>query len=50
VLRIRKELSTISMESNKGYNCQWIYKGPAEAEVPKLCQYNQNSGYQRIAD
>jgi hypothetical protein len=38
------------MESNKGYNCQWTYKGPAEAEVLKLHQYNQNGGYQKTAD
>ena len=40
MLRIHKELSAISMENNKGYNCQWTYKGPAEVEVLKLRQYN----------
>jgi hypothetical protein len=38
------------MESNEGHDYQWTYKGPAEAEVLKLRQYNQNSGYQRTAD
>jgi hypothetical protein len=50
VLRIRKEPSAISIESNEGHNCQWTYKGLAEAEVLKLRQYDQNSGYQGIAN
>ena len=46
---IRNEMSMISMDSNEGDDCWWTYKGPAQAEVLKLCQYNQNGGYQRMA-
>ena len=45
MLGIRKETSTISIDSDKGDNRQWTYKGPAQAEVLKLRQYNQNSEY-----
>jgi len=37
MLGIRNKTSTILIDSNKGDNRRWTYKGPAQAEVLKLC-------------
>jgi len=37
ILGICKEISIILMDSDEGDNRQWTYKGPAQAEVLKLC-------------
>jgi len=33
MLGIRNKTSTILIDSDEGDNCQWTYKGPAQAEV-----------------
>ena len=42
-------MSGISMESDEGDDRRWTYEGPAQAEVPKLHQYDRNGGYQGTA-
>ena len=36
MLGIRNKTSIISMDSDKGDNSQWTYKGPTQAKVLKL--------------
>jgi len=38
------------MDSDEGDNRRWTYKGPTQAEVQELRQYNQNSRYQGAAE
>jgi len=37
MLGIRNKISTILIDSSKGDNYTWTYKGPTQAEVLKLC-------------